>query len=116
MLIEDDPLVSHVFEAMLRAEGASVRSFLSPRQCLEALEGETPDMLIVDLSLPDMDGYALLREVRARLGRPVPALATSAAPTARVQQECATAGFDRLLSKPFRRHELIQAVRALAGR
>jgi CheY-like chemotaxis protein len=115
-LIEDDLLVCQVFEAMLRAEGAAVRAFADPRECLEGVGDEIPNIVITDLSLPDMDGYALLHELRLRLGVRVPALATSAAPTARVQERCFAAGFDRLLAKPFRRSDLTHAVRMLVGR
>jgi CheY-like chemotaxis protein len=99
---------------MLEAEGYSVREARDGREALEAVRREPPDLALVDLSMPALDGWGLLSELRAdERTRPVPCVAVTAFAADRDRRRALEAGFDAYISKPFRARELVELVRRL---
>ncbi|MEO8605120.1 MAG: response regulator [bacterium] len=117
LLVEDDALSREALELVLSAHGASVRSAESVSQALLLLEGEEPGMLISDIGLPGVDGYELMRRIRAREadeGGHLAALAVSG--FSDVSGGLArAAGFDGFLCKPVNIDALVARVRGLAN-
>ncbi|GMU62186.1 MAG: DNA-binding response regulator [Myxococcaceae bacterium] len=115
LIVEDDANLRLALEDNLRDEGYAVHVAATVKAAREALAQATPDVVVLDLMLPDGDGYALCRELRAR-GLPSRVLML----TARTLEDDLVKGFeagaDDYLAKPYRLKELLARVAALARR
>jgi two-component system, cell cycle response regulator DivK len=97
---------------MLEVEGYSIREARNGREALEMARAEVPSLALLDLSMPALDGWGLLRELRAdERTRPIPCVAVTAFAADQDRQRALTAGFDAYISKPFRAKELLELVR-----
>jgi PAS domain S-box-containing protein len=117
MLVVDDESDGRAFIArILEDRGASVTCASSAREALEALSRNHFDLLLSDIGMPDMDGFELIRRVRAldksRAG-PIPAVAITAYARAEDRQRSLLAGFHMHLSKPIEARELIASIAGL---
>ena len=115
LLVDDNEMNVELFSAVLEADGHHVtveRDGLSAR---ERALAEPFDLLLLDIQLPGMDGYAICRSLRASgLGGPILALSSAAMPAhIRAGSE---AGFDEYLTKPIAPSALRSAVRRFAER
>jgi DNA-binding response OmpR family regulator len=110
LLVEDDERISQPLVRMLQAEGFSVRHADTGGGALAAVEAELPDLVLLDLSLPDIDGLDVCRRIRANhQALPIVML------TARNEEVDIVvgleAGADDYISKPFRVAELTARIR-----
>ena len=114
LVVEDDPDISRLIEALLDMKGCKTQTVADGFQALERLEEGDYDLLLVDLRMPRMDGHALAREWRAReqaSGRSrVPMIALTADTLASVREESLAAGMDDFLTKPVEPDELFRAL------
>jgi CheY-like chemotaxis protein len=101
---------------MLEVIGYRIREARDGRECVSMAQAEPPDLLLVDLSMPGLDGWGVLRELRAdERTRHIPCVAVTAfADPAR--DRAFAAGFDAYLSKPFKSKELIDTVESMLAR
>jgi CheY-like chemotaxis protein len=114
IVIEDDPDARALVAACLRRLGLRVREAASAAEGLAVLAAATPDLICLDVRLPDLSGLALCERIRAspRLGDvPVMFITALAKPADRLRAE--VAGADGYLTKPFRAEALTGAVREL---
>lgn len=111
LLVEDDATSQGFFRAALEALPATVDIAGSVAQALQMGAATRHELWLIDANLPDGSGQELLQRLRA-LHPGVPALAHTADNGAGMQQSLHEAGFERLLVKPMRRAELLDAVRA----
>ena len=96
--------------------GACVSTAGSAAEALAFLPRVNPDILIVDIGLPDEDGYSLLKRVRAlplREGGQIPAVALTGFTREQDRQMAASAGFQRHLAKPIKIEELLSTLKHL---
>jgi CheY-like chemotaxis protein len=102
LYIDDDRINSLLFVETCRfAGGVEVETAGTGAEALEMIQRTQPDLLVIDLHLPDTIGYDLLRVLRARLGRPdVPAFLCTADEAALVELPAREAGFDGCWTKP----------------
>lgn len=100
LLIEDSRINREVLDALLRRLGARVAVASGAREALVILRQRTPDAIITDLHMPELDGFALLRELRAK-GVNVPVIASSADVSSETRRTCVEAGFADFLAKPI---------------
>ena len=118
--VDDDADALGLMEAVLTGLGARVTCARSVAEALSALHREAPDLLISDIAMPEADGYALIRAVRASpiaAIRDLPAAAVTAYATAADRSRAVLAGFQSHLPKPVEPHELAALVATLtAGR
>jgi len=116
LVIEDDPGIIEVVSLcfQLRWSGTSVVSADSGNKGVELVETESPDVVILDIGLPDMDGYQVLREIRRFSDVPVLMLTVRGEDTdvARGLE----LGADDYITKPFSHIELIARVQAVLRR
>ncbi|MGE5491900.1 MAG: two-component system response regulator KdpE [Actinomycetota bacterium] len=114
LLIEDEPQIRRFVRAALEAEGSRVFEAENGQRGLIEAGTRKPDLLIVDLGLPDMDGVDLIRDFRSWSEAPV--LILSARSDEEDKIEALDAGADDYLTKPFGVGELAARVRALQRR
>jgi DNA-binding response OmpR family regulator len=111
VLIEDDGAIASSLESGLRASGMTVRHFAYG---LEALQASTPDVYLVDVGLPDIDGFEVVRRIRERSDTPVIILTARGEEIDRVMG--LEIGADDYVTKPFGLRELIARIRAVVRR
>ena len=102
---------------MLETEGYRIREARNGREALDAALAEAPTVALIDLSMPVLDGWALLRALRAdERTRSIPCVAVTAFAANQDRLRALEAGFDAYISKPFRAKELIELVNSFARR
>lgn len=114
LAVDDEPRVLKLLEANLKSSGYAVLTSADGEQALQTIEREMPDLVLLDLMLPKMDGYAVCRRIREVSAVPVIML------TARSAQVDLIHGFevgaDDYLTKPFSIAELLMRVAAVLRR
>jgi hypothetical protein len=116
LIVDDDCDVRESLATLLESEGARVREAADVPAALRVLDEWTPDVMIVDIQMPGMSGYDLVRAVRGRdATRSVPAIALTGNATVTDRITALTAGFTTHLTKPVEPTALITAVASLAG-
>jgi len=117
LLAEDEPNIVESLSFLLERAGYQVMVEIDGLKALDTAMTDTPDVMILDVMLPEMDGYEVLRKMRADdRTRSVPVLMLTAKgqrEDRRVAMEC---GADLFITKPFANAELVAAVEKLAGR
>jgi two-component system, OmpR family, response regulator MprA len=115
LVVDDDPPILRMLERTLAAEGYSVATALDGGDALVAVERSVPDVLVLDVGLPGLDGYTVCRRLRGKgLALPILLLTARDAVTDRVAG--LDAGADDYLVKPFAAEELLARLRALLRR
>ncbi len=114
LLVEDEPQIRRFVRAALEAEGWTVHETGTLRQGLIDAGTRKPDLVILDLGLPDGDGVTFIRELRAWTPMPVIVLSARAGESQKI--EALDAGADDYLTKPFGVGELLARVRATLRR
>lgn len=115
LVVEDDEAIADVLRRSLRAEGHEVRSAGDGVEALRATEEFMPDLILLDLGLPRLDGIEVLKRVRAE-SADVPILVLTARTETENRVEGLDLGADDYLPKPFEREELLARIRALLRR
>jgi two-component system response regulator MprA len=114
LVVEDDDEIAQALQRSLRMEGYEVRIAADGEAALEASDAFNPDLVVLDLGLPKVDGMDVARALRERGDVPILILTARDAVDARV--EGLDAGADDYLVKPFERQELLARLRALLRR
>jgi DNA-binding response OmpR family regulator len=114
LVVEDDTDIADVLRRSLRNEGYEVRTSADGVEALDVAAGFIPDLVVLDLGLPRLDGVEVCRQLRADGDVPILML------TARAETEDRVVGLDSgaddYLVKPFERQELLARIRALLRR
>ena len=118
MVVEDDDDARNLLKRSLTRAGAEVLEADSVRAALDKLGSFRPSVLISDVGMPELDGYDLIREVRAMglSARELPAIAVTAFARSEDAARSLAAGFQLHLSKPVDQDELIASVASIAHR
>jgi two-component system response regulator MprA len=114
LVVEDDAEIADALRRTLRQEGHEVRSAGDGVEALEVAEEFIPDLVVLDLGLPKLDGVEVLRRLRAESD--VPILILTARTETEDRVEGLDTGADDYLVKPFERQELLARMRALMRR
>ncbi len=112
LLVEDDEEARESIVDVLNQTGAVVRAAQSAADAIRVLECFSPDKMILDIAMPEEDGYSLLRKIRKlEEGKtPVPAIALSALASDKDRQNARDAGFQMHLTKPVDIDQLVNAL------
>ena len=114
LVIEDDDDIADVLRRSLRQEGHEVRTAADGEDALRQAMEFVPDLVVLDLGLPKLDGVEVCRQIRS--GGDVPILILTARSDTGDRVEGLDAGADDYLVKPFERAELLARMRALLRR
>jgi len=115
LVVEDDPTVLSAVMRVLKLDGHNVTTAKDGRDGLNAILEDTPDMVVMDVMMPHLDGMEVCRQVR-HSGNRVPILLLTARAEVGDRVEGLDAGADDYLPKPFASKELSARVRALLRR
>src|SRR6266545_4828178 len=117
LVIENEPDSRLLFTLLLEESGAHVMAAASAGEALALLDTRTVDVIVADIGLPNEDGYAFIRKVRARKDggpRQVPALALTAYARAEDRDRALASGYQMHVAKPVEPDQFIAAVASLA--
>jgi excisionase family DNA binding protein len=115
LVVDDDPGVRQVVRANLEAEGYAVREAGSADEGLASLEEEPPDLLLLDVMMPEVDGWEMLRRVQERYGvGAIPVLVFSGTVEERAVADATARGARGFLGKPFDLQQLIDQAKQIA--
>jgi two-component system response regulator MprA len=115
LVVDDDDAIRRMLERTLAAEGYDVAGASGGGAALVAIERSVPDLLVLDVRLPDLDGFAVCRRLRGK-GLALPVLMLTARDAVPDRVAGLEAGADDYLVKPFASEELVARVRALLRR
>ena len=114
LLIEDDPLSARLVDLILKSEGHRVIITRDGAEGLEVAKNTPLDLILLDLMLPKMDGFEVLRQLRADpKTADVRVVIVSAKSQPADKERAAELGVNAYLTKPYRKVELLELVRSL---
>ena len=114
LIVDDEPNIVATVSPLLRARGYDVLSAMSGRAGLDTLERDKPDLVVLDLGLPDLDGVEVCRQMRPASSVPILVLSARGAEGDKVA--ALDAGADDYVTKPFGSEELLARIRAALRR
>jgi len=113
LLAEDNQVNQLVAVKTLKSRGHSVLVVSNGREAIEAFERETVDLILMDVQMPEMDGFAataVIRDLEKSTGRHVPIVALTAHAMKGDEENCLAAGMDAYVSKPLRAEDLFATI------
>ena len=114
LVIDDDLVVLKFLRANLREEGYEVLTALDGTEALHVIEKELPDLIILDIMMPKLDGFEVCRQIRE--WSQIPIIMLSARGAGEDKVKCLDLGADDYLTKPFGVEELEARIRAVLRR
>jgi two-component system KDP operon response regulator KdpE len=114
LVVDDDPALSRALSINLRARGFEVTLASNGREALDLLARAHPEVVVLDLGLPDLDGIEVLEGIRG--WNQVPVVVLSARSTSDEKVAALDAGADDYVTKPFEMNELLARLRAAIRR
>lgn len=116
LVIEDDPRCIHLVMLILNSQGYGTVVTESGLEGLEKARASLPDLILLDLLLPDVSGFEVLREIRSdSLIADVPVVITSSKSQSSDKEMADELGTNAYLTKPFRKADLVTAIETLMG-
>jgi two-component system KDP operon response regulator KdpE len=114
LVVDDEPNILSTLAPLLRARGYDVLTAMNGRTAIEVAERDKPDLIVLDLGLPDLDGAEVCRTVRESMNVPIVILSARGAEEDKVR--ALDLGADDYVTKPFGAAELLARVRAALRR
>jgi two-component system KDP operon response regulator KdpE len=114
LIVDDEPNILATVAPLLRSNSYTVTSAMTGHAALEAVDRDKPDLIVLDLGLPDLDGIDVCRQVRQSSGAPIIVLSARGAEGDKVS--ALDAGADDYVTKPFGAEELLARIRAALRR
>lgn len=112
VLVEDDALVRKLLEKRLIAAGFQVSPLRDGRDLVQLVSDQRPDLILLDLGLPHIDGLALVEELRA-VGLETPVMVLTAYDLPHLQATVRSTGANELVQKPYDQEDLLHRMRRL---
>ena len=113
LVVDDNPVNQHVAVRLVEKQGHSVVAVGSGRAALEILENKTFDVVLMDVQMPDMDGFeatTLIRQKERQTEGHIPIIAMTAYAMQGDREHCIASGMDAYVSKPINIKELFAAI------
>jgi two-component system OmpR family response regulator len=115
LVVDDEPNIRELLSTSLRFAGFDVTAAANGREALDAVEKDEPDLAVLDVMLPDMDGFTITRRLRAA-GRHFPVVFLTARDETSDKVQGLTVGGDDYVTKPFSLDEVVARIRAVLRR
>jgi excisionase family DNA binding protein len=114
LIVDDDPRLREYIRVNLEMEGYSVREAGNAEEGLRVLEESTPDLVLLDVMMPDVDGWEMLRRVQERHGvGAIPVIMFSGQVDEQAVADAASRGAQGFIGKPFNPQQLIDQTKQL---
>ncbi len=110
LVVDDEPNILATLAPLLRSRGYEVFTAMSGRAAIETIDREKPDLVVLDLGLPDIDGVEVCRQVRESSNVPIVVLSARGSEGDKVR--ALDVGADDYVTKPFGAEELLARIRA----
>ncbi len=114
LVVDDEPTILATLPPLLRSRGYEVTTTMTGRGAIESVERDEPDVIVLDLGLPDLDGIEVTRLIRD--GRSTPIVVLSARGEEADKVRALDAGADDYVTKPFGAEELLARIRVALRR
>jgi two-component system OmpR family response regulator len=115
LVVDDEPTILELLSASLRYAGFEVRTASTGQQAIAVARSYAPDLLVLDVMMPDMDGFAVARRLRSE-GARVPVVFLTAKDATEDKVAGLTLGGDDYVTKPFSLEEVVARIRAVLRR
>ena len=115
LVVDDEPSIRELLTASLRFAGFEVFAAADGQEALALADKHRPDLVVLDVMLPDLDGFAVTRRLRER-GRDMPVLVLTARDETSDKVQGLTVGGDDYVTKPFSLEEVVARIRAVLRR
>jgi excisionase family DNA binding protein len=116
LIVDDDPRIREFIRVNLEIDGYAVREAGSAQEGLQALEAEPPDLILLDVMMPQVDGWEMLKRVRERHGvDSIQVIMFSGQVDADATDQAAASGAQAFVGKPFNPQELVTRAKDLLG-
>ncbi len=115
LVVDDEPNIVELLSASLRYAGFEVVTAMTGREAVQLAERSLPDLVVLDIMLPDLDGFDVVRRLRSG-ARPLPVLFLTARDTTEDKITGLTLGGDDYVTKPFSLEEVVARIRAVLRR
>jgi DNA-binding response OmpR family regulator len=116
LVVDDDLVIRQLLADVLELAGHEVRTAVDGLAAVRAVEAARPDFMVLDVMMPNLDGYGVLRHIRGLDIDPVPVLMLTAAAGPDAARRAWAGGVDYYLAKPFSTAEVIDLIDAVLGR
>lgn len=113
LIVDDDPELLESVENALTARGYRAATAHNGEEALQRIAEREPQMILLDMRMPVMDGWAFARVFRERYGRSIPVAVTTAAEESTLR--AAEIGANAALAKPFKLDQLYEVIHDVAG-
>ena len=115
LIVDDEPVNVRIMAAVLEANDYQVRTAFSGEECLRRVAVEPPDVILLDIMMPGMDGFAVAKQLKQSSETCfIPIVMVTALSDVKARVQALEAGADDFLSKPVEKAELLARVRASA--
>ena len=115
LLVDDDDAVRELVRVNLEFEGYIVREAASASEGLEAIEEAMPDLVLLDVMMPEVDGWQMLRRMQEQYGAgAIPVVMFSGQADEAARSQAASRGANAFVGKPFDLHRLIEQTKQIA--
>jgi excisionase family DNA binding protein len=116
LIVDDDPRIREFVRVNLEMDGFAVREAGSADEGLAVLEDEPPDLILLDVMMPNVDGWEMLQRVRQRHGvDSIQVIMFSGKVDENVEQQAEAGGAQAFVGKPFNAQELVERTKDLLG-
>lgn len=113
LIVDDNEMNRLVAEMIVQQNGAKTLHAENGQQAIEKLQNDIPDIILMDLQMPVMNGYEATHYIRNILKNPIPIIALTANAIKGERENCLEAGMNDYISKPFKEQDLIQSILSL---
>src|SRR5258707_3923119 len=116
LVVDDEIYIVHILDFSLGMEGYEVLTALDGEQALERARAEQPDLIVLDIMMPKLDGYETCKLLKADAGtRAIPVILLSAKGRHTDQKVGFDVGADDYITKPFSPRKLVERINAILG-
>ena len=116
LVVDDEIYIVHILDFSLGMEGYEVLTALDGEQALEKVKSDRPDLIVLDIMMPKLDGYDTCKRLKADAEtRDIPVILLSAKGRNVDQRMGFEAGADDYITKPFSPRKLVERINALLG-